>query len=123
MNAVYLIECNDCDSVYVGTTRRKLNTRVNEHKNALFKPYINSNVAEHCFSTKHSVNFQEPKVNYIENKLGARKFLEKFQIEKCKQANIPLMNDRINSHTNLPQIYLTLFNPSTSNTTDQMTGS
>ena len=90
-NVVYSIECNDCDSAYVGSTIRKLKTRVNEHKNALYKPYINSNVAAHCFSTKHPVNFQKPKVNYIENKPGARRFLEKFQIEKYKQANIPLM--------------------------------
>ena len=31
-NVVYRIHCNNCPATYVGQTKRKLMTRINEHK-------------------------------------------------------------------------------------------
>jgi len=30
-NLVYKISCKNCDAIYVGQTKRKLNTRISEH--------------------------------------------------------------------------------------------
>ena len=30
-NVIYKIQCNNCDIFYVGQTKRKFNTRINEH--------------------------------------------------------------------------------------------
>ena len=109
-NVVYEVDCNDCPAVYVGTTKRKLSTRLQEHKNAFFRPNIKSNIAEHSFQTKHSINFNNPRVSYKERKPGARKFLEGFQIQKYIHENRILMNDQLNSQTNIPSIYLSLLN-------------
>jgi len=91
-NVVYNISCNDCDAVYAGNTERKLETRVNEHKNALTKSYIPSHVADHAKQTSHNINWDETKISYIENNREARELLEKWDIEKLRQKNIPLIN-------------------------------
>ena len=107
-NVVYKVNCNDCPAVYVGTTKRKLSNRISEHKNALFKPYIHSNVAEHAFQFKHDINFNNPEISYIQHKYSARKFLESIEIKKHKLSNKILMNDPQNSQTSIPQVYLSL---------------
>ena len=109
-HVVYSVDCIDCPAVYVGTTKRKLSKRINEHRNALSSPNIISNIAEHSFQTKHSINFQNQRVIYKERRPGARRFLECFQIEKFKYEKRTLMNDHQNSITNIPPIYLSLLN-------------
>lgn len=36
-NIVYEISCNDCESAYIGTTKRPLKTRIKEHKKDVYK--------------------------------------------------------------------------------------
>ncbi len=55
-HVVYNVNCNECHSAYVGTTKRQLKNRISEHKRALNKCYIKSNVADHAFSTKHHID-------------------------------------------------------------------
>ena len=107
-NVVYKINCNDCDAVYVGTTKRKLSSRIQEHKNALVRPTIQSNIADHSFHTKHNINFNDPQISYIENKSSARYFLENFEIARHKISKTPLMNDQQNCNSSIPKIYLSL---------------
>jgi hypothetical protein len=107
-NVVYNVECKNCDSVYVGTTKRKLIDRLFEHKKALKKTYVDSNIAEHSLKTNHEINFENTKISYFEKKDAARKFLESWDIEKHKISNIKLMNNQQNSHTCIPPVYLSL---------------
>jgi hypothetical protein len=105
---VYKINCNECDAIYVGETKRKLITRLTEHKNAISNINIKSNIADHAHNTQHNINFDNIHVSYYEKKYLARKFLESFEIEKLKQLNSNLMNDQQNSKTIIPNIYLSL---------------
>jgi hypothetical protein len=107
-DVVYNVNCNECDSVYVGTTKRQLKNRISEHKKALNKCYIKSNVADHAFSTKHDINWNNPKVKYSEKNYSARNFLESWNIEQHKYMCVPLMNDRQNIKTCIPSQYLGL---------------
>jgi len=109
-NVVYNINCNDCEHVYIGQTKRKLKCRVNEHKNALTNLDIKSNVAEHAFKTNHNINFNNTKIIYRETNHKARKFLEKWNILNNKTKNIQIMNDQFNASSNIPNQYLEFFN-------------
>ena len=47
-NVVYRIECGDCDKNYVGMTKRRLNTRLNEHiNNKKLKPKYHNVITKH----------------------------------------------------------------------------
>ena len=47
-NAVYQLNCKDCEAVYVGETKRTLNIRAEEHITAIKSPSKKSHTAEHC---------------------------------------------------------------------------
>jgi len=51
-NIVYKISCNDCDATYVGQTKRKLNTRITEHRNQ-----INSKSSNKTVITEHRLRY------------------------------------------------------------------
>ena len=68
--------------IYIGQTKRKLKSRINEHKSALTNLDIKSNVAEHSFKTNHNINFNNTKIIYRETNHRARKFLEKMEYFK-----------------------------------------
>lgn len=107
-NVVYNLACSTCNAHYVGTTKRKLKDRINEHKGAI-KTLKRSNVAAHIASNpNHQVDFSNPKISFRENKYKSWMFLESWQIEKCKMQKIDLMNDKQNSNTCIPRTYLTL---------------
>ena len=107
-NVVYDLSCKDCDEVYVGQTKRKLGTRIDEHKKAKHRNSLTSNVAEHALKNNHNVDFDNPRINYVENNHIARKWLESYQIEKYKYQNKNLMNDQVNSKTFVQDEYLLL---------------
>jgi len=55
-NVVYKISCNDCDGTYVGQTKRKLNTRILEHRNQINRKSSNTTViTEHRL--RHNYDF------------------------------------------------------------------
>jgi len=39
---VYKISCKNCDAIYVGRTKRKLNTRISEHRNQINRKSTNT---------------------------------------------------------------------------------
>jgi len=41
---VYKISCKNCDAIYVGQTKRKLNIRISEHQNQFNRKSINTTV-------------------------------------------------------------------------------
>ena len=58
-NIVYKIECNNCDALYVGQTKRHLKTRINEHiNNKKLSESRHTVVTNHIMELKHSFNWQ-----------------------------------------------------------------
>jgi len=52
-NIIYKIQCNNCDVSYVGQTKKKLNTKINEHiKN------IKLGSSRHSIITEHRLHIQ-----------------------------------------------------------------
>ena len=55
-NVIYLMRCNDCSACYIGKTKRKLHTRVCEHRAAL-KGRSFSCIAEHSLRAGHRIDW------------------------------------------------------------------
>jgi hypothetical protein len=91
-NCVYQIPCGDCDSVYIGETKRKFSTRCKEHKYACMKASSCGAVKEsekydtglplHSLEFQHNFNFHEALILKRELNHSRRKFLEAIEILK-----------------------------------------
>ena len=103
-NIAYNLNCGDCNRVYAGEAKRKSETRIKEHKNAITKPYMTSHVADNARETKHNINWDKPKISYHEDNENARLFLEKWNLEKLKL----VMNKQLKTDTNIPLQYISL---------------
>ncbi|KYM94019.1 hypothetical protein ALC62_15366 [Cyphomyrmex costatus] len=57
MNVIYKIKCNDCDATYVGQTKRKLITRVNEHRNHIRRNTSKSVITDHRLDHNHEFDW------------------------------------------------------------------
>ncbi|XP_067623524.1 uncharacterized protein [Eurosta solidaginis] len=103
-NVVYKIPCNGktdepCNSIYVGTTKGKLKTRLSQHKSD-YKQSHNTNfhktaLMSHCKSTGHSPNFDRATILEQEQHYGKR-----FTLEMLHIINVPT-NIRMNYKTDI----------------------
>jgi len=60
-NIVYKINCKDCDATYIGQTKRKLSTRVGEHKKDINRKTSNHSViTEHRLDSNHDFDWENP---------------------------------------------------------------
>ena len=61
-NVVYEVPCT-CGKVYIGETKRRLGTRIKEHKDACVKCLTDkSAIAEHAWTNDHPINWAGTKV-------------------------------------------------------------
>ena len=61
-NVVYEVPCT-CSKVYIGETKRKLETRLKEHRDACVKCLTNKSVIdEHAWADDHPINWTEGRV-------------------------------------------------------------
>ena len=64
-NVVYQLNCNNCNDVYIGETKKKkkqLKERTNQHIDAVRKKNNLSLIFKHCQEFNHSFNFDAPKI-------------------------------------------------------------
>lgn len=54
-NIVYKISCKECDASYIGQTKRKLNTRISEHKRNINQSDL-SVVSRHIIDMNHCMD-------------------------------------------------------------------
>ncbi|KYM97737.1 hypothetical protein ALC62_11566 [Cyphomyrmex costatus] len=67
-NVVYRIKCNDCDVTHVGQTRRKLKTRVNEHRSHIhWNTSSRSVITDHRLEHNHEFDWNNVDILDCEN--------------------------------------------------------
>ena len=77
-NVVYQLNCNECNNVYIGETKKQLKERTNQHIDAVRKKSNLSLIFKHCQELNHSFNFDDPKILIQNSNVRPRKFLESF---------------------------------------------
>ena len=61
-NAIYQLNCNDCEAVYVGERKRTFNIRAEEHITAIKSASKRSHAAEHCWKYNPDFDWEHKKV-------------------------------------------------------------
>ena len=59
---VYQLNCNDCEAVYVGETKRTLNITAEEYITAIKSASKRSHTAENCWKYNHDFDWEHKKV-------------------------------------------------------------
>jgi len=92
-NVVYRLSCKDCDAVYIGQTKRRLNTRVIEHKKDINKKIVNHSViTEHRLQFNHDFDWDNPTILDKEQRYYRRLISEMISI-KTHSNTINLQSD------------------------------
>lgn len=90
-SGIYRIPCQDCPSVYIGQTRRKVRTRLKEHKHAVEnKKHNESAVAAHTTNTDHNIDWDNAKLIKTVRKIPHLNAWESLHITNAAE---PLMNE------------------------------
>jgi len=103
---VYKIECKDCDQVYIGQTKRHLETRIKEHRNNIKNPSGNlSVVTNHRISLHHEFEWDKTRILHEERNRKKREIAEMFFFKKHNN-NINLQKDIDNLNSIYDKIIL-----------------
>lgn len=78
-NCVYQIDCSNCNSVYIGETKRAVGTRMREHQNSIRPQNVSKHttaLAQHASEMSHQFNFDQVKVLDRKNNVNKLKTAE-----------------------------------------------
>ncbi|KAL1448349.1 hypothetical protein WDU94_015561 [Cyamophila willieti] len=89
-SGIYKIECNDCDSAYVGMTQRALKTRVSEHMKL-----PESHVNQHMRDQNHTFSMDNVTLLHRGSKKWKLSSLEMLYIKDEVQNNTNLLNGQL----------------------------
>lgn len=104
-NVVYEIKCNGnknnkCNMIYIGTTKRSLETRLKEHKNDTEKRKQSTALAQHMLEMNHTADFDNVKILDKENNEKKRYTIESLRIQQKKERTMNLKEDTDNISAN-----------------------
>lgn len=90
-----MLECDDCDKVYIGETLRRVGSREYEHMNNYKKPpNEHTVVTEHRLQEGHDFKWGETTILTINSNLYKRKFTElAYYIQKYQERAINKQTD------------------------------
>lgn len=84
-NVIYKIYCKDCDASYVGQTKRKLSTRLKEHRtNIKLDASKHSVVTDHILQNNHTFDWEKVRILDIESNFNRRIISEMINIKEQK---------------------------------------
>ena len=93
-NLVYLINCRDCDSLYIGETSQKLKKRLSQHMLDIRNCNKKTALAEHAYSTGHTFDFDNCRILHLGiANTYKRKMIEKLYIQKYNKNAINFVTD------------------------------
>ncbi|XP_073824918.1 uncharacterized protein [Musca autumnalis] len=101
-NVVYEITCygkegEPCNKVYVGTTKRMLSTRINEHEADVRKGKESTALSQHMKECGHNANFSNVKILDREQRENKRYTLESLRIQERIHKSINTKEDKDNT--------------------------
>ena len=76
--AIYKINCNDCNNVYIGESGKQLRERVKQHEAAVRNNNISYQVVQHCNDNNHTMDFNNIEILNQNKNVRSRRFLEAF---------------------------------------------
>lgn len=88
-NTVYKINCQNCDKFYIGHTGKRLECRIQQHKNDCRLRRCNGNgtaLSTHSLEMQHQFDFENPEILEIEPNKTKRETKESYHI-KNKQTH------------------------------------
>ena len=97
---VYRVAGVDCNFVYYGQTDRALETRLKQHKRAVWVGDNHSKVAQHANQFVHSIDFDHATVVDRARNFHERLFLEVWYSQRDSNAG--------NEHIDIPDVYKSL---------------
>lgn len=100
-NVVYEIACKgdgneSCDRVYIGTTKRMLQTRMNEHKIDIEKKKEKTALSQHIANTGHTADFDDVRILDRERKEKKRLTIESLRIQQKIERTMNVKEDTDN---------------------------
>jgi len=98
-DVVYEISCKSCDLKYVGTTKRALQTRVNEHDADIKKGKQTTGLSQHINETKHTADLKNIKILDIERRESKRLMLESLRIQQIGEKSMNTKEDKNNTNS------------------------
>lgn len=102
-NLVYEIKCTgndreECEKVYIGTTKRNLGIRIDEHKADIRKGKQSTALAQHCVENGHKADFDNVRILDKEKKTNKRYTLESLRIQQRSDNAVNNKEDKDNTN-------------------------
>jgi hypothetical protein len=87
-SGIYLLECEDCDSKYIGMTKRRIETRLKEHKADTKKPLNpDSAMAYHSITMNHKIKNEVKLLKEVDEPFKLNVW-ESLMLSKLKNENL-----------------------------------
>ena len=84
---VYEVECDCCNALYVGETKRTLESRLDEHWKAVQRGEVNASaLVEHAWNASHHVNWDSTEILGVSSWFYSRLALEEIHIRRQKNS-------------------------------------
>lgn len=104
-NVVYEISCNgqkdeNCELVYIGTTKRALGTRIAEHRTDAKNKKLSTALSQHLIESGHTADLENVKIIDRENKTNKRMTLESLRIQQKLTKAMNTKEDKDNTNYN-----------------------
>ncbi|XP_067615696.1 uncharacterized protein [Eurosta solidaginis] len=97
-NVVYEIRCNgkeneQCNKVYIGTTKRPLGVRLSEHEADIRKKKDNTALSQHILNSGHEADIKNTKILDVEKRGRIRYTMESLRILEKREETVNIKED------------------------------